>query len=215
MIENNFWLKVWENNDIPFHADTVKTDLIEFFPSLNLQKDARILVPFCGKSKDLIWLSDQGYEVIGIEISRIACEDFFRELGVQPSIIKKTSCTVYQHNNIQIICADLFNLTKNDFPKIHAIYDCKALIALQHDIKKKYVKHLLSCVDHDIQILLFTIDTEANVQGPPFPISDAETHALYADFEVIKLKKNRISDLPSHLIQKGFREFDEKVFLLK
>ncbi len=215
MPDNNFWLKVWENNDIPFHQDDVKSELIDFFPLLNLQKNSNILIPLCGKSKDLLWLSEQGHQIIGIEISPIACENFFTENNIQPSVIKKPSYLIYQNDNIRIICADLFQLTKDDFPTIHAIYDCKALIALPPEMKKKYVQHLLQCVGPEIQILLFNILTDDKVQGPPFPSSDAEIEMLYSDFQISKIKEECHVDLQDHLIKKGYQKIYESVFLMK
>lgn len=52
--------------------------------SLDLAQGSRVFVPLCGKSLDMIWLAQQGHEVIGVELSPVAVEDFFRENGLNP-----------------------------------------------------------------------------------------------------------------------------------
>ena len=41
--------------------------------------DISFLVPLCGKSIDLVYLYEQGFQVIGCECSELACEQFFSE----------------------------------------------------------------------------------------------------------------------------------------
>ncbi len=78
--ENSHWLELWESNDIRFHDEDVNPYLINHYKELHLQPNATILVPLCGKSKDLFWLMKQGLHVIGVELSSIACRDFFQNL---------------------------------------------------------------------------------------------------------------------------------------
>ena len=102
------------------------------------------------KSKDLLWLMKQGHQVIGIELSPIACHDFFEEFNIKPIIRQNESFTIYQYNNLTVFCGDLFSLKKSYLPKIDAVYDCKALIALPPVTRKQYVDHLIECLGHEI-----------------------------------------------------------------
>lgn len=45
-----------------------------------------MFVPLCGKSRDMGWLRAQGFTVVGAELSRLAVEQFFGELGLAPEI---------------------------------------------------------------------------------------------------------------------------------
>ena len=45
---------------------------------LDVQAGDNILVPLCGKSLDMLWLAERGFQVTGIEISELAVQDFFR-----------------------------------------------------------------------------------------------------------------------------------------
>ena len=63
-MEKAFWLARWEQNQIGFHEDEVNSHLQAFWPRLALGDGARIFVPLCGKSRDLLWLRAQGHEVL-------------------------------------------------------------------------------------------------------------------------------------------------------
>lgn len=211
-MQKEFWLNMWENNDIPFHQEEVKQELIRYFGTLNLSKNSTVLVPFCGKSKDLLWLSQRVKQVIGIEISEIACHDLFKEMQVQPTIIRKATHIIFQYQNIQILHGDLFQI--DDLPNIQCIYDCKALIALPPAARKKYVTHLLNLTDHNAMIFLIAISTNDSVRGPPFPVSDIEIQKLYADYKIQQLEQKNVIDLPNNLMNNGYQTFNENVYLL-
>lgn len=214
-MEKEYWLGRWQSKDIAFHEQNVNPDLIVYIHTLNLQPGDCIFVPLCGKTKDMLWLADKGFKVIGIELSSIACSDFFAEMNISPKITKLPKFTRYQYNNIELICGDLFDLTSTDLPKVHAVYDCKALIALLPDARKGYVSQIVSCVGNEIQILLLTIETSCKVNSPPYPINRAEVNLLYdVYFDVQQLKCLSISDIPERLIRKGYTEMKESVYLI-
>ena len=87
-MEANFWHEAWEIGKTGFHMSSYNSTLLKFFPNLNIATGETVLVPLCGKSLDLIWLRDQGYKVIGVELSELAVLDFFKENNkLLPSIL--------------------------------------------------------------------------------------------------------------------------------
>lgn len=214
-MEENYWLNKWQTNDIAFHEQTINADLIAYFDKLNLNPGDCIFVPLCGKTKDMLWLAEKGFHVIGIELSPIACNEFFSEFNITPQITKQSKFIKYQYGNIEILCGDLFNLTSADLPIIHAVYDCKALIALPSDLRKKYIDHIVNCAGTKIKILLLTRESGCQVKPPPFPINKAEVDLLYgAYFKVELLKCISITDIPERLVKKGYTEITESVYLI-
>lgn len=214
-MEREYWLERWQSNDIPFHEQDITPDLVTYAHKFNLRPGDYVFVPLCGKTRDMIWLADKGFHVIGVELSSVACRDFFAELNVVPQITQQTKFTKYQYDNIELLCGDLFDLTDADFPTIQAVYDCKALIALPPDIRKKYAKHLVSCFGTKIKILLLTRETNCNINSPPFSVDSNEVKSLYGvNFDVTQLKHVSISDIPERLIKKGYTEMRESVYLL-
>ena len=74
-----FWLQRWQNSEIGFHRDEVNPNLLEYIDALGLKTGDSVLVPLCGKSKDMVWLAQRGVNVVGVELSEIAIAAFFEE----------------------------------------------------------------------------------------------------------------------------------------
>lgn len=215
-MENHYWLDKWQNNDIAFHENNINTHLKIYLEKLNLNPGDTILVPLCGKTKDMLWLAECGLQVIGIELSPIACHDFFAELNITPQITKLSHFTKYQYNNIQILCGDIFTLSNSDLPIIHAIFDCKSLIALPPNLRKKYVDHILGCTGDNIKILLLVLDTNCHTNTPPYSVNNIEVELLYGShFKIELLKALPFTTIPEHLLKKGYSEITENVYLLE
>lgn len=216
MKNNELWLNMWEKKNIPFHKSTVNSALIAYASQLSCNAGDTILVPLCGKSLDMVWLAQQGYKVIGIELSAIACEEFFSENNIEHQIIIEDKFTHYKSKDIEIFCGDFFTVTKNDFPEIKAIYDCKSLIALPAEIKQKYIKHLLQLVNPTaIKILLLVIEATGKIQGPPFPINKNEIKALFgSQYQIEELKRTKRDKIDPHLLQDGFKEITDVTYLI-
>lgn len=212
-MNNEYWLKKWELGDIAFHEQDITNDLKLYIEKLALNEGDSIFVPLCGKTKDLVWLADKGFHVIGVELSSIACNEFFEELQISPTVTKQNKFIKYQYKNIVILCGNLFDLIKDDLPLVKAIYDCKALIALPTDIRIRYVKHLVSCFGTKIRILLLTRETTCDVKPPPFPVNKNEVEFLYSPyFSVQQLKHISVSNIPERLLKKGYAEMMESVY---
>jgi thiopurine S-methyltransferase len=215
LTEKEYWLNKWRSNDIAFHEQDINPDLIAYIHTLNLYSGDYIFVPLCGKTKDMVWLANEGFHVIGVELSPIACDEFFSEMNISPQITQQSKFIRYKHNNIELLCGDLFDLTKTDLPTIHAIYDCKALIALPNDLRKKYVNHIMSCLGTKIKILLLTMESNCHVKPPPYSVNSNEIDLLYGNyFNVQLLKSESIRDIPERLVKKGYLEMRESVYLI-
>lgn len=214
-MEKEYWLNKWLSKDIAFHEQNINPDLITHIHALNLHPGDSILVPLCGKTKDMIWLANEGFNIIGIELSPIACSEFFSEMNISPQMTKQAKFTRYKHNNIELLCGDIFDLTSSDLPTIHAVYDCKALIALPSDMRKRYVDHLVSCLGTKISILLLTRETNCNINPPPYSVESDEVNLLYSPyFNIHQAKCASVSDIPERLMRKGYREMRERVYLM-
>ena len=83
-MEHDFWQQRWQEGRIGFHQDDVTPLLREYWPTLALPSGSRVFVPLAGKTLDMSWLAAQGHRVLGVELSRIAVEQFFDEHGLKP-----------------------------------------------------------------------------------------------------------------------------------
>ena len=147
-METEFWLQRWQENKIGFHLDEINPLLLRYFSALRIEPPARIFVPLCGKTVDMVWLRAQGYEVLGVEISPLAVESFFREQGLTPERKEIDGLALWQADGVRIWCADFFELQATHMGNIAATYDRAALIAMPAQLRQKYAQQLLSITRH-------------------------------------------------------------------
>lgn len=215
-MEKDFWLTKWNTNDIGFHQEIVNPDLINYFNALDLKNGDPIFVPLCGKSLDVVWLADQGYPILGVDLSELAANDFFTHLKVTPIITTEGAFKKFHYKNITILCGDFFELTTQQLSSIKGVYDCKALIALPEEMRKRYAKHLSTCLSTDTKILLLSMESPDVVKSrPPFPVSQDEIKSLYHhDFNVQQIVHEKLTTLPENLIKKGYQEVIKTIYCL-
>ena len=78
-MDAGFWHQRWVSEQIGFHQEQINPYLQRFWPALALQPGNTVFVPLCGKSRDMLWLAEQGFGVLGVEVSPLAVEAFFAE----------------------------------------------------------------------------------------------------------------------------------------
>jgi thiopurine S-methyltransferase len=174
-MQPEFWHKKWASNQIGFHLPQVNPYLQRHWPELAIPARARVLVPLCGKSLDLLWLAGQGHQVLGIELSQTAVEDFFSEQQLAPEVSDAGAFKVYRAGAIELWCGDFFALTARDVADCAALYDRAALIALPPPMRERYGAHLQQILPAELRGLLITLDyDQAQLPGPPFAVEDDE-----------------------------------------
>jgi thiopurine S-methyltransferase len=190
MIDERFWHERWEKNEIPFHEKKTNPVLRKYFGKLSLRKGARVFVPLCGKTLDIHWLLANGYRVAGAELSPIAVEQLFAELGVKPRISKTAGGrgSKYSARNIDIFVGDIFGVTAKRLGRVDAIYDRAALVALPEKVRELYAAHMMRITNGAPQLLAtFDYDQKA-MDGPPFSISNSELVERYGKrYELVLL----------------------------
>lgn len=215
-MEKDYWLRRWERKEIGFHQNVVNPYLCQYWKELNLGQGSKIFVPLCGKSKDMLWLYQQGYKVLGVELSGIAVKDFFKESRLVPNFThcKKFNC--YKTNGICILKGNFYDLAKKDLAKIDAVYDRASLVALSQNMRGNYSQHLLRILPQGVQILLVTLDySQSEMSGPPFSVSANEVEELFSEHASIYLlaRLNVLDQYPC-FHERGVRKLYENIFLL-
>ena len=142
-MEKAFWHQRWQEGRIGFHQDQVNVWLERFWDRLRVAPDTRVLVPLCGKSVDMLWLREQGLEVLGIDLSDIACRDFFHDQGIDVAPVTIDNYHRRERDGIVLITADMFELPWEVFRGVGAVYDRAALIALPPAMRKRYAERLV------------------------------------------------------------------------
>lgn len=174
------WIQRWKDNKIGWHRDLPNSKLIEFIDCLELNPGDMVFVPLCGKSQDMIYLMEQGYQVLGVELSVLAAEQFFSENQLTYQKQQEGSFEVYSANNIRLYIGDFFELSKQQLSSVVAVYDRAALIALPMGLRVKYAQHLYAIISRDCRMLLLTLNyPQSQISGPPFALNQQEVLSLY------------------------------------
>ena len=174
------WINRWESNNIGWHTDKINRQLIEYLDELKLSSQETIFVPLCGKSLDMNYLYQKNYKVIGVEISELAIQQFFDENNLSYTVSKDGEFELYEGDGIKIYCGDYFDLQSNHLDNVKAIYDRASLIALDDELRQKYVKHLNDIISFDVRMLLLTLNYPQHQRsGPPFAVSKLEVDQLF------------------------------------
>ena len=186
--DNPLWLQFWRDQRTDFHQQAVNQLLTRFWPNLESVAGSRVFVPLCGKSLDMLWLAEQGHDVIGVELSPVAVKAFFRENSLKPSKRRVGNFMLWKAGRISILCGDYFSLLSADLGVIDVVYDRAALTALPEDIRKRYVAHLSSLLPKSCKVLLLTAEDVEKVENLSAALNiDAEISALFANEFVIDL----------------------------
>lgn len=189
-MDSQFWIDAWNEGKTNFHQQEYHQKLTEYFPQLNPKAGQKVLVPLCGKSKDILWLHGLKLNVHGVELYVQPVEDFFKENQLDVKKTQDHNFAHYSHKNITISCGDFFKLDAND--SYDFVYDRAALVALPFEMRKNYAevvkrslkiggKCLLICYDYD----------QSKLEGPPFSVTANEIQDLYQDQCKIQLMESK------------------------
>lgn len=163
------WEDRWREGRIGWHEPSGNRNLQEHWQWTG----KRVLVPMCGKTVDLLWLEEQGNDVVGIELSEIAVLAFFEENKLEFEPIDG-SLPGYRalDRRISLYCGDYFSFTDGPFD---AHYDRGALIALHADMRPQYAQHTSTLLEEDAAQMVITVEYDQDIcDGPPFSLGSEE-----------------------------------------
>lgn len=188
-MDKNFWLQKWQDNEIRFHQSKYHPSLTKYAVQFS---SGTILVPLCGKSLDMLYLASRGQHVIGVELSPIACRDFFVENDLKFTEKNSTDFTLYESENITLWCGDFFKLPQNVWNQVLGIYDRAALVALPMDVRQKYASEIAKRCKTKVEILLISFEyPEGSIEAPPFSVPEEEIKDIYQLFEMQKIHSEK------------------------
>lgn len=221
-MDTSFWHDRWQHQQIGFHQTDVNVYLKQHWKSLNIPNASVVMVPLCGKTLDMMWLLSQGYSVVGIELSKIAVRDFFKEQNLIPSITQEGEHALWQGDKVSIWQGDFFNLpplAQQMMTQVDAVYDRAALVALPAPMRQKYISTMKTLMPHCPSQLLLTFEyPQHEMNGPPFSVTEEEVRSItqgYGDVYQVHLLAHAdgYSVIP-RFREKGVSQISEKCFLL-
>jgi len=216
-MEAEFWHARWQQGQIGFHQQRVTPLLPKYWPTLDVPAGGRVLVPLCGKSLDMLWLAEQGYQVLGVELSPLAVAQFFAENGLQASTSTSAMGQHYRAGAIEILCGDIFAMDARTLASCVAAYDRAALVALPAAMRAPYARHVYGQLHPQYRALLLTLDYDpAQMDGPPFAVNDTEVQAICAPHSRATLLDRRdILSKDARAAEHALTQFDTLVYRLE
>ena len=207
-MDANFWLERWQRGETGFHLPRPHPKLTRYWSQVAKGTRASVLVPLCGKSLDMLWLSRQGHGICGVELSEQALADFVREAGL--SLHQQGADRVGE--GWQLCCGDWFAFQAS--APFSLFYDRAALIALPAEMRRAYVTHLLSQLAPGAQGLLITLEyDQSEMNGPPFSVPAGEVQALFDQRALVtELARADILGDEPHFRERGLTGLEEVVW---
>lgn len=156
-------------------------------------QDLNILVPLCGKSIDLIYLKDQGFnQIIGVEGVDIGIHEFSLETGV--SLTEKTlpesevRSFESEDGRLKILNTDFFSL---DHPLINGSIDCVwdrgSLVAINPVNRQVYAETMRRLMKNEFRYLLSVLDYDPKERkSANHPVSHDDVKNIFGSFASIE-----------------------------
>lgn len=207
---NTDWLERWRVGRIGWHETDGNKSLKKYWGA----SARRVLVPLCGKSKDLLWLAGQGNEVVGVELSEIAARAFFDENGIAYTRTDgELPAYVTEDGRIKICCGDYFSFSLGDgTAAFDGYYDRGALVALSPDIREAYVRHSRSLLSANAAKLIVGVEYDQSIaSGPPFSIPAPTMRALWPELKRVDAYDD-MDNCPPKFMAAGLTEIIETVY---
>jgi len=217
-MELSYWQSRWRKGNTGWHMDTVYPPLPQLWSHLDIKSDARVLVPLCGKSLDLLWLADHCGTVTGVEISPKAVSHVMQQHN--KSFMKDTShgFTIYRSDSLELWEGDFAKLPADQLPPQDLIYDKASIIALPVEKRQRHAEKIIELSNFDTQILIQTFEyDQSEMNGPPFSLDEQELRKLFGHrFKLTCVHEQSKLEELQQFKQRGLSSYlIEKVFLLK
>jgi thiopurine S-methyltransferase len=186
-----FWEeKYWSKNLSPWHLKDVHKQLIEYEKELFPTKPARVLVPLCGKTVDLRFLYENGYEVVGVEGTELAIQEFFKEQNIEHTRSSYGSGgSMYQSTDkrLTILNTNFFTIEDPEYVgTFDAVWDRAAIVAVEPEHRVFFAAACKRLLKPIFRYLLVVTDYDQSlVQGPPYSVTSVEVDELYKDWAAI------------------------------
>ena len=217
-----YWLQRWNEGRTGWHHESVMPLLEEHWSQAGVAPGTRVLVPLCGKSLDMLWLTQQRLHVLGVEIAPVAVEAFLAENRLRARKAEAADGTHYRisgapaDGGIEIINGDVFGVASGMLEECGAFYDRAALIAFPAPMRDRLVREVYAKLPTGARGLLIALEyPAAEMEGPPFSVDEAEVHRLFdAQWDIRQVGRRDILASQPSFSQNGVTALHTAVYTL-
>jgi len=216
-MDPQFWLDRWKQSDTGFHREKAHGVLTRFWPRLDIPKESTVFVPLCGMSWDMVWLANAGHKIIGVELSDIAIDAFFKSQNLTPQKRRQEDFTIWSSAPYEIWHGDMFKLPASVIGSCTALYDRASLVALPEKMQVPYAHLLKTHLPSKAKLLLVSLTFDQDeMKGPPFSTPRKRIKELFEpSFEIETLDDSMALDENDNLKKRGLTALSENCYLLQ
>ncbi len=182
------WIAKWKDGLTGWHRDNIDINLQAYLKELTKgEVNCSVLVTWCGKSLDLIWLCSQGHTVVGTELSEVAAKQFYEENEIPYSVSQEGEFTIYQASDrkIKFIVGNSYNITPDIAGSFDAVWDHNAFGAALPTDRNRYKSILISLLKPGGRILISNWEYgEKKRDMAPFSVPSVEVKDTFKEFDV-------------------------------
>lgn len=229
-------LEYWENRYktrcLQWHIDEVHPHLLKYLSLLtqeteedpkNKDKKLKFFLPLCGKSKDIPFLLNLGFQVFGVEGVDSVIQEFIQENQLDLQLDESRKIYQTKDGQLQIYCGDLFKCPIEEYGPFDCVWDRASLIALEYSFRPAYLDMMKRAVGHgkghDFRYVLQSVKYDkTKCPGPPRAVDSQDIKDHYGSWaDVSCLESNWVSlDHPCRRVCSYFEnDFFEEFHLIK
>lgn len=217
-MEISYWQSRWHKGNTGWHMDTVYPPLPTLWKLLDIKSASRVLVPMCGKSLDLYWLTEHSRKVIGVDVSSKAVQAVMQKHSESFSQTTSHNFTIYKSNSLELWKGDFMKLPAEEVTPIDLVYDKASIVALPPEKRPNYAHKIIELCNDSTHILLQTFEyIQEEMTGPPFSVDRKELQQLFGNDFTIQLvhEQSKLEELEPFQ-QRGLSSYlTEQIFYLK
>lgn len=216
-MKDSYWLQRWREGRTGWHRREPMPLLLQHWPALDVPAGSRVLVPLAGKSLDMLWLVQQDYAVLGVELSELAVQQFFSENHLSAQSQRQVDGVHYAAGDIVVIQGDIFKVAARVFESCMAVYDRAAIIAMPEEMRARYAHEVYAKLPPDCRGLMITLEyPQTEMQGPPFSVQEDEVRRLLEpQWEVALLERRDILAGQASFAEAGVSALSTAVYRLQ
>ncbi|GAX25436.1 thiopurine S-methyltransferase [Fistulifera solaris] len=176
------WKKRWDTGMTRWHQPDVYWALEKYGDDF-IHKESRVLVPLCGKTVDLAYLTTKAKEVIGVEGVLQGVQEFMQENpNLQMEAVEsKNGFDCFRGEKIWLLCGNFFHFGPVVAGKFDVVWDRAAMVAIKPSDREEYVQVLGSVLKPGGVLLLsgYIRPNSETTLGPPFTLNRDQVLHLF------------------------------------
>jgi len=228
-------LEYWENRYktrcLQWHIDEVHPHLLKYLSLLTQQNDQeskttdkklKFFMPLCGKSKDIPFLLNLGFQVFGVEGVDTVIQEFIQENMLDMEYDESRQIYQTKDGQLQIYHGDLFKCPIETYGPFDCLWDRASFIALEYSFRSAYLDVMKRAVVNngkDFRYLLQSVKYDkTKCPGPPRSVDNQDIKDYFGSWaDVTCLESNAVSkDHPCRSVCGYFDDdFFEEFHLIK